>query len=488
MPAPLPTLLEDPSTYNSQVVETFSWSPAYSAIKSGKAREWYYTQPEATVINWDMLRREFLEKHFSAEVTDRLRKEISMIIQGESETLYEYWERFNNLLYACPHHMIDKLVLISYFTEGMNPQDKTTLEGASNGSLKKYKTADEAWQLINDLAESTRNHRQRRNHSKAVVEIFSSMETTALTQSIYEMTNLLKEMQLNQQQAQPLPPQQNQQLVPQRVPQTTTSNSSSSYEMARSLAQGQQDMQAQLNSSLNGLTATLQALVSQMDSSLDFAHQPSSSSGIPSQRLPNSKGGINAITLRSRTTLQERNHEELRPPEHDPAEDAVEVEDAKEEEEVQDIVGEEEAQPQNEAPKDVEVTSSALSIPFPQPARKPKKQMKLDPKMVEIFKKVEVIVPLFDVIQQLDAFTGTYSFEIDGRAVKFSLNEAVKHPPEDHSIFQCDIIDETVAEVHQEELEEKYVEQGPSVGILFDNNEKTLPLSPASDDPEPSFE
>ncbi|XLU20602.1 hypothetical protein S245_056668, partial [Arachis hypogaea] len=89
---------------------------------------------------------------------------------------------------------------------------------------------------------------------------------------------------------------------------------------------------------------------------------------------------------------------------------------------------------------------------------------------------------------KLDAFLGTYSFEIDGRTVSFSLNEAMKHPLEDHSILQCDIIDETVAEVHQEEIEEKYMEQGPSVGTLSENNENTLPLSPVPDDPEPSYE
>ena len=66
------------------------------------AREWYYTQPAATVSDWDTLRREFLEKFFPTEVTDKLRKDISMIILDESETLYEYWARFNNLLEACP--------------------------------------------------------------------------------------------------------------------------------------------------------------------------------------------------------------------------------------------------------------------------------------------------------------------------------------------------------------------------------------------------
>ena len=144
---------------------------------------------------------------------------------------------------------------------------------------------------------------------------------------------------------------------------------------------------------INYQNVTLQALTSRIDSLPNSTNQPSSSSEIPSQPLPNPKGGINAITLRSGTTLQERNHEEPSPPEHVPSEDVVEVEDAEEEEDVQDIVEEEAVQPQTETPKDAEVASNALPIPFPQLARKPRKQMELDPKMVEIFKKVEVTDP-----------------------------------------------------------------------------------------------
>ncbi|XP_057760529.1 uncharacterized protein LOC130980901 [Arachis stenosperma] len=167
----------------------------------GKAREWFYTQLVEVVTNWDLLRREFLEKFFPAEVTDRLRKEISCIIQGKSETLYEYWERFRNLLDSCPHHKIDQLVLISYFTKGMKPQDKTTLDAMSNDSLKKYKMTTEAWQLITDLAESTRN----------------ASKTVALAKTLGEMTNIRKQLQLNQQQPPPPPQQHCQQLVPQRL-------------------------------------------------------------------------------------------------------------------------------------------------------------------------------------------------------------------------------------------------------------------------------
>ncbi|XP_016185508.1 uncharacterized protein LOC107627168 [Arachis ipaensis] len=58
---------------------------------------------------------------------------------------------------------------------------------------------------------------------------------------------------------------------------------------------------------------------------------------------------------------------------------------------------------------------------------------------------------------KLHAYSGTYSFEIDVRVVSFSLEEAMKHPPENHSLFRCDPIDNIVAEVHLAKLDEKYM-------------------------------
>ncbi|XP_072087237.1 uncharacterized protein [Arachis hypogaea] len=51
---------------------------------------------------------------------------------------------------------------------------------------------------------------------------------------------------------------------------------------------------------------------------------------------------------------------------------------------------------------------------------------------------------------KLDAFTGTYSFEVGDKTIKFNLEEAMKHLSKMHSILQCDIIDEVVAEVQKE--------------------------------------
>ncbi|XP_057755767.1 uncharacterized protein LOC130974947 [Arachis stenosperma] len=354
------------------------------------------------------------------------------------------------------------------------------------------------------------------------------------------------------------------------------------------------------NSTLNGLTSTLQALISCLDQVPILSNQPSSSNTLPSQLLPNPKGGINAITLRSGTTLPERSLEEPTKKENIPAEDTVEVENAAEED-TQDIVEEKVAQPKNRVPKEGEATEDAIPIPFSHLARKSRKQMELDLKMVEIFKKVEVTIPLFYAIQQvpkyakflkdlcmhkdkindletiplgssisalmgdipekcgdlgpcmvtcaiegvqffdcmcdlgiaedvlvsirgltfpidfyilemppndsgrpssillarpflktskfkLNAFSGAYSFEIDGRTVCFNLDKAMRYPQEDHSIIQCDVIEEVVAEVHQEDMDDKTIEADVSVGMPSKFTEDTPLPSMTLDDQEPSHE
>ncbi|XP_072064401.1 uncharacterized protein [Arachis hypogaea] len=83
---------------------------------------------------------------------------------------------------------------------------------------------------------------------------------------------------------------------------------------------------------------------------------------------------------------------------------------------------------------------------------------------------------------KLDAHSGTYSFEIDGRVVSFSLEEGVRHPPENHSIFWCDLIDNIVAKVHYAKLEEKHMIEGnsedPSEEVQVTSQEQKLELKP----------
>ncbi|KAL4371443.1 hypothetical protein AHAS_Ahas06G0166300 [Arachis hypogaea] len=182
---------------------------AFPFSLEGKVKEWFYTQPEHVISNWDLLRKEFQEKFYPPQKINQLWKEISCIMQRDGETLYEYWKRFKKLLKACPHHPIDELVLISYFSQEMNPQDKLLFDPASGGSFPKNKTTEEAWEVILDLADSTQHSRERNPQPKAISEVSSSGDVI-LTKTLGEMTILLRQITQGQQIPQALlspPPQ-----------------------------------------------------------------------------------------------------------------------------------------------------------------------------------------------------------------------------------------------------------------------------------------
>nr|XP_025628414.1 uncharacterized protein LOC112721577 [Arachis hypogaea] len=172
-----------------------------------------------------------------------------------------------------------------------------------------------------------------------------------------------------------------------------------------SILQGQKELQNTLNSSLNGLTSTLQALIARMEPPSTPTPQASTSSAIPSQPLPNPKGGINAVTLRSRTQLKKRDSKAPSPMKVTQEEDGVEIEEIEEEEESHVIVKDEDPLPRSEVPRKEQILEEvAQPIPFSTLARKAKKHLELDPTMVKMFKKVEVTIPLFDAIHQVPKY------------------------------------------------------------------------------------
>ncbi|KAL4287855.1 hypothetical protein AHAS_Ahas19G0227900 [Arachis hypogaea] len=91
----------------------------------------------------------------------------------------------------------------------MNPQDKLLLDASSGGSLTKNKTTEEAWEIIADLADSTKHSRARNPQPKALSEVSPSGDAI-LTKTLGEMTILLRQITQGQQIPQALlspPPQ-----------------------------------------------------------------------------------------------------------------------------------------------------------------------------------------------------------------------------------------------------------------------------------------
>nr|GEY44381.1 reverse transcriptase domain-containing protein [Tanacetum cinerariifolium] len=82
------------------------------------ARIWYEKEPPNSILTWDDL-----------------------------ETFGEAWDRFKEMLRACPHHGFSELTQIDTFYNGLNEQNQDSLNAAAGGNLLN-KTTREALKII----------------------------------------------------------------------------------------------------------------------------------------------------------------------------------------------------------------------------------------------------------------------------------------------------------------------------------------------------
>nr|GEW32821.1 reverse transcriptase domain-containing protein [Tanacetum cinerariifolium] len=141
----------------------------------GFARVWYDNEPPNSILTWEDLVNKFVNQFFSSSKTTHLKNEISRFTQRFKETFGEAWERFKEMLRACPYHGFMKLAQIDTFYNGLNDNDQDSLNAAAGGNLLS-KTTREALQIIenkskvrysrNKLNVSRMNTTSRENVSK----------------------------------------------------------------------------------------------------------------------------------------------------------------------------------------------------------------------------------------------------------------------------------------------------------------------------------
>ena len=78
---------------------------------------------------------EFLKKFFSTHRTNNLKRQISVFSANENEKFNACWERYMEALNACPHHVFDLWLLVSYFYDGISLAMKQLLETMCGGDL-----------------------------------------------------------------------------------------------------------------------------------------------------------------------------------------------------------------------------------------------------------------------------------------------------------------------------------------------------------------
>nr|GEZ80811.1 reverse transcriptase domain-containing protein [Tanacetum cinerariifolium] len=70
----------------------------------GAARMWYEKEPPNSILTWDDLVNKIVNQFLPPSKTTHLKNEISRFTQRFKETFGEAWDRFKEMLRACPHH------------------------------------------------------------------------------------------------------------------------------------------------------------------------------------------------------------------------------------------------------------------------------------------------------------------------------------------------------------------------------------------------
>ncbi|GJR33192.1 reverse transcriptase domain-containing protein [Tanacetum coccineum] len=89
----------------------------------GAARIWLEKEPPRSILTWDDLVSKFINQFFPPSKTTNLRNEITRFQQRFDESFYEAWDRFNDLLRACPHHGFSELHQLDTFYNALNSND-----------------------------------------------------------------------------------------------------------------------------------------------------------------------------------------------------------------------------------------------------------------------------------------------------------------------------------------------------------------------------
>ncbi|GJY59294.1 reverse transcriptase domain-containing protein [Tanacetum coccineum] len=125
---------------------------------------WYEKEPPNSILTWEDLVTKFVNQFSPSSKTTHLKNEISRFTQKFEETFSEAWERFKEMLRACPHHGFTELTQVDTFYNGLNDNDQDSLNAAAGGNLLS-KTTREALNIIENKSK-VRYSRNKSNVSR----------------------------------------------------------------------------------------------------------------------------------------------------------------------------------------------------------------------------------------------------------------------------------------------------------------------------------
>ncbi|GKD62067.1 reverse transcriptase domain-containing protein, partial [Tanacetum coccineum] len=106
----------------------------HGLLNLGAARIWLEKEPPCSILTWEDLVTKFINQFFPPSKTTNLRNEIMNFQQRFDESFCKAWDRFKDLLRACPHHGFTELHQLDTFYNALTPTDQDSLNAAAGVS------------------------------------------------------------------------------------------------------------------------------------------------------------------------------------------------------------------------------------------------------------------------------------------------------------------------------------------------------------------
>ncbi|GJX53385.1 reverse transcriptase domain-containing protein [Tanacetum coccineum] len=155
-------------------------------------RRWLEKEPPRSILTWEDLVSKFINEFFPPSRTTNLRNEISNFEQRFGESFHEAWDRYKDLLRACPHHGFTELHQLDTFYNALNPGDQDSLNSTAGGNLLERSTPD-----VLTIIENKSKVRNSRNKSlvsqvkSSDVNSSSSSDIAKLTHAVNQQTSVV---------------------------------------------------------------------------------------------------------------------------------------------------------------------------------------------------------------------------------------------------------------------------------------------------------
>nr|GFA29146.1 reverse transcriptase domain-containing protein [Tanacetum cinerariifolium] len=147
---------------------------------------------EGAIVIPEIAANNFELKHvFPPSKMTNLRNEITRFQQRFDESFYEAWDRFNDLLRACPHHVFFELHQLDTFYNALNVNDQDSLNSAAGGNFFD-KMPRECLKNIESKS------KVRQSRAKAVIaKVSMSSSTPAISFEVFELKDMVRALLLD---------------------------------------------------------------------------------------------------------------------------------------------------------------------------------------------------------------------------------------------------------------------------------------------------